>query len=104
MDKEEIREILVSRKQIGIRLLYTLFYLIAFEILKTVIQLIVVFQYIYLLITKKHNEPVRAFSNKVSAYAYRMLRYMTLNENKRPFPFSDFTTEIDPPEEGNFFE
>ncbi|MFZ7127192.1 MAG: DUF4389 domain-containing protein [Desulfobacterales bacterium] len=88
-----------SRKRIAFRLLYTVFFLIAFEIIKTIVQVCVLFQFVYLFITKTHSEPVRKFSNKASVYAYRLLRYVTLNENRRPFPFSDFPAELEPPEE-----
>jgi predicted membrane protein len=87
-----------NRKQIAVRFLFTILFLIVFEILKTIIQLAVLFQYVYLFITKKQNEPVRNFSNKVTTYAYKVLRYLTLNENLKPFPFSDFPKEMDPPD------
>lgn len=87
-----------SRKQIAIRLLYTVLYVAIFEILKTVIFLITIFEYFVLLITLRHNEPARAFANKVATYAYRLMRYLTLNENQRPFPFTEFPAEIDPPD------
>jgi predicted membrane protein len=87
-----------SRKQIAIRLLYTILFLIVFEIVKTIVQVAVLFQYVYLLITKKHNEPVRNFSNKVTTYVYKVLRYLTLNENIKPFPFTEFPKEMDSPD------
>jgi len=87
-----------SRKQIAIRFLFTILFLIVFEIVKTIIQVAVIFQYIYLFITKKHNEPVRNFSNKVTTYGYKVLRYLTLNENLKPFPFSEFPKEVDSPD------
>lgn len=87
-----------SRKQIAIRFLFTILFLIVFEIVKTIIQVAVLFQYVYLFITKKHNEPVRTFSNKVTIYAYKVLRYLTLNENIKPFPFSEFPKEMDNPD------
>jgi len=86
------------RKNIAIRLLYTIFFLIVFEILTIVIQVSVLFQYVYLLISKTYNNPIRNFSNKVSVYAYRVLRYVTLNENEKPFPFHDFPKEIELPD------
>ena len=86
----------LNRKQIAIRFLFTILFLIVFEIIKTIIQVTVLFQYIYLFITKKHNEPVRNFSNKVTTYGYKVLRYLTLNENLKPFPFSDFPQEMEP--------
>ena len=100
----QIEETKMPRKQIIIRLLYTLLYLIIFEILKTVVQVTVFFQFIYLLVTQKYSEPMRTFSNKVATYAYRILRYATLNENYRPFPFNEFPAEMDKPEDSVRFE
>lgn len=87
-----------SRKKIAVRLLYTILFFIVFEIVKIIIQVCVIFQYVYLLISKTYNDPVRNFSNKVSVYGYRVLRYVTLNENKKPFPFSNFPKEIESPD------
>ena len=95
---EAIETNLLSRKRITVRLLYTIFFLIIFEIVKVIVQVAVLFQYIYLFITKTHNEPVRRFSNKVSNFAYKLLRYVTLNENACPYPFSDFPKEMEAPE------
>jgi hypothetical protein len=85
----------VSRKQIAIRLLYTFLYLIIFELLKVVVQVTVLFQFIYLLVTREYSEPLKNFSNKVATYAYKLIRYMTLNENERPFPLRDFPREME---------
>ena len=92
------------RKKIVIRLLYTILFFIIFEILKTIIQVSVLFQYVYLLISKTYSEPVRNFTNKVSVYAYKVLRYVTLNENNKPYPFQDFPQIMELPEAEVFFE
>jgi hypothetical protein len=92
-------QVTTSRKQVAIRLLYTLLYMAIFELVKTIVVLISLFEYFFLLITLQHNEPARAFANKVSTYGYRVMRYLTLNENQRPFPFSDFPAEIELPDE-----
>ncbi len=94
----------VSRKKIAIRLLYTIVFLIVFEIVKIIIQVSVIFQYGCLLISKTWNTPIRNFSNKVSVYAYRVLRYVTLNENEKPFPFNNFPKEFELPDKDVFFE
>jgi len=91
------------RKKIVVRLLYTLFFLIVFEILKIIIQVSVLFQYVYLLISKTYNNPVRNFTNKVSVYAYKVLRYVALNENEKPYPFHDFPQEMELSEAEVFF-
>jgi hypothetical protein len=95
----DIPEAGVSRAQIALRLLYTLLYLAVFCILKSIILLTTLFQFVYLFITLKHSEPTRLFANKMVTYAYRVWRYITLNENRRPFPFTEFPEEIEPPEE-----
>jgi hypothetical protein len=92
-------QVTVSRKQVAIRLLYTLLYAAIFEVVKTIIFLITIFEYFFLLITLRHNEPARAFANKAATYGYRVMRYLTLNENLRPFPFSEFPAEIELPDE-----
>ena len=93
-----------SRKQVAIRLLYTLLYVAIFELVKTIVLLITLFEYFFLLITLQHNEPARAFGNRVATYGYRVMRYLTLNENQRPFPFADFPAEIELPDEEVSFD
>jgi D-alanyl-lipoteichoic acid acyltransferase DltB (MBOAT superfamily) len=97
-------QVTISRKQVAIRLLYTLLYAAIFELVKTIVFLITLFEYFILLLTLKHNEPARAFANRVSTYGYRVMRYLTLNENQRPFPFSDFPEEIELPDEEVSFD
>lgn len=87
-----------TRKEIAIRLLYTILYLVILGVVSLVIQLITLFQFIYLLITLNYSEPARRFSNRVIVYAYRAMRYVTLIENQRPFPFLEFPGEMEPPE------
>ena len=94
----------VTRVQIALRLLYTLVFLFIFGILKAIVCLISIFEVFYLFITLQPSEPVRLFANKVVTYAYRVARYITLNENLRPFPFSDFPGEMELPEEEVSFE
>jgi hypothetical protein len=89
----------VPRRKTLVRLLYTILYLIIFEILKIIVQVTVLFQFAVLLITQRHSEPLKNFSNKVATYAYKIIRYVTLNENLRPFPFHDFPAEHEAPEE-----
>ncbi|MEN8136291.1 MAG: DUF4389 domain-containing protein [Thermodesulfobacteriota bacterium] len=100
--KEQIP--VVSVKQIGIRLLYTILFLVILGIVLLIVKLVVVFQFIYFLSTRQASEPVRQFSNKVATYGYRIFRYVTLNESRRPFPFSDFPQEVEPSEEQVTFD
>jgi len=87
----------VSRTQIAIRLFYTILFFIVFSLLHCLIQLATVFQYILLFINRNTNEPVRRFANQVATYAYYVMRYLTLNDNERPYPFTDFPADLKAP-------
>ncbi len=95
----EFAELPPSRAQIAIRLLYTILYLCIFEVLKLVFYITVIFQYIYLLATRNYSRPLKNFSNKLAVYAYRIIRYTTLNEHLKPFPFQEFPGEVEPAQE-----
>jgi len=94
----------LSRKRIGVRLLYTILFAVILDVAKMIIQLITVFQFIYLLITRQYSEPARRFANRLSAYTYRVMRYLTLNDNTRPFPFQEFPSEMEAPVEKVSFD
>jgi flagellar basal body-associated protein FliL len=101
---EKEQKPVVSRKQIGIRLLYTILFLFILGIVIVIVKLVILFQFIYFFITQKPNESVRQFSNKISTYGYRIFRYITLNESQRPFPFIDLPPELEPSEEKIAFD
>ena len=101
-EKEQIP--VVSRKQIGIRLLYTILFLVILGIVLIITKVLVVFQFIYFFSTRKPNESVRQFTNTISTYGYRLFRYTTLNESQRPFPFTNFPSELEPSEEQISFD
>jgi flagellar basal body-associated protein FliL len=96
---EKEQKPVVSGKKIGIRLLYTILFLVILGIVLVIVKVVVVFQFIYFFSTRKPNESVRKFSNKISTYGYRIFRYITLNESQRPFPFTELPPELEPPEE-----
>jgi membrane peptidoglycan carboxypeptidase len=101
-EKEQIP--VVSIKQLGIRLLYTILFLVILGIVLVIVKVVVAFQFIYFFSTRKPNESVRLFSNKLSTYGYRIFRYITLNESQRPFPFTNFPQELEPSEEQITFD
>jgi hypothetical protein len=86
-----------SRQQIGIRFLYSLLFIFIHQFVKMLVVLTTIFQFVYLLITMEPCEPIRRLANKLSTFAYRTMRYLTLNENQKPFPFQEFPDELEPP-------
>lgn len=101
---EELSQGGIPRVKIGIRLIFTLLFLVILSIMHFIIQMITLIQYVVLLITRSYSEPLRSFSNKAAAYVYRLIRYITLNENTRPFPFTEFPREMEDPEDPARFD
>lgn len=88
----------IPRGKIGVRLVYTLIFVVILSLMNFMIQMIALMQYVILLLTRSYSEPLRSFSNKTAVYMYRLVRYITLNDNTKPFPFSDFPGEMERPE------
>ena len=93
-----------SRKSIAVRLLFSLLFFVIFELLKIIVMFSTLFQFIYLFLAGTYSQPLRRFCNKLSSYAYRVLRFVTLNDNSKPFPFAEFSREMDQPTEDVRFE
>ena len=89
----------LSRGQIATRLLITVLFLPINGIVNATIVLTTLFQYVYLLVTLQPSEPVRVFANKVIGYGYHVWRFISLNDNRRPFPFTELPGELEAPEE-----
>ncbi len=93
----EFEGIEIERKDTGIRVVLSLLYWVIMEVVKMVLAVLVIYQLIYTLITKKPaSEGVRTFANRALSYQYRLLRYLTYNEPYRPFPLAEFPPEVEP--------
>lgn len=94
---EQIESPRIERVDSLIRVLVTVLFVIVSEILKWVIWVIVLVELCMTLITQRTpNFRIRRFANQALSYQYRLLRYMTYNENDQPFPFADFPDEVEP--------
>ncbi len=96
---DEQQETKIPRSKIGMRFLITLICMVLLHVVYCVIQITALLQYIILFLTCGCSEPLRRFSNRAIAYAYRLMRYVTVNESTRPFPFTDLPPEMEHPED-----
>ena len=90
--EEELKARLTS-KDIWIRLLYMLFFTIAYAVTETIVTLVVIFQFFAILFTSHANEPLLRLGNNLGIYIRQILRFVTFNTESRPFPFSDWPDE-----------
>ena len=105
--KNELKNIIDVEyyKKIGKRFIFSLLFMVAFFFLLPWMALVIfIFQFGCLFIMKQHIEPVRSLSNKLAIYTYKLMRYLFLCENQRPFPFNNLPEEIEPPEDTVLFD
>ena len=90
--------VVIERSTTGKRILFTILFVIIFELLKAVIGCIVLFDLTYSLITKRPpNARVTRFAHRVLRYGLDIGKYITFNKEELPFPFEDFQNETESP-------
>jgi Domain of unknown function (DUF4389) len=89
----------IDRKETVIRLLLTLLFVVIVErVIEAMLAVVILFELVYALVTRRPpGERVRRFANRTLSYLYRIMRFLTYNEPKPPFPFADFPSEVEPP-------
>jgi hypothetical protein len=92
----------ITRRQVACRFLLAVGYMLVLHLVKLVLIATALFQHVFVLITLTSSEPARQFANRLAAYGYRVMRYITLNDAHRPFPFQEFPPELEPPAEIRF--
>ena len=92
----------VSRTRILRRLLITVVAFIALEITVFILHVSALFQYLMLLILRQHSESLRLVNNGLARYGYKLMRYASLNDNARPFPFAPLPKDAEEPQDPNF--
>ena len=86
----------IRRGDTGLRILLSLFFAVIGGVLETVLWLIVFFLLIVALVPQRPPSlRVRERANRILSYYYRLGRYLTYNESRVPFPFSDFPEAIE---------
>ena len=87
----------IDRRETGIRIALTLLYLLIAAVLESVLGVIIAFQLLWALITRSApSQPVRDLANRIVGYYYAIGRYLTYNDSRVPFPFSEFPPARDP--------
>ncbi len=86
----------IDRKDTGIRILLAILFILISYVIDMIVGLIVVFGLVWALITKQAPAlRVRSLANRIITYSYRIGRYLTYNEARVPFPFSDFPEALE---------
>ena len=90
--EDKIRENLTSG-DIWVRALYMVMFAIAFGITKAIIILLVLFQFVFILVSGRANEQLLRFGKNLGIYVHEILEFQTFNSEIRPFPFTPWPDE-----------
>ena len=87
----------IERIDTAIRLVLSLLFLLIAEVVQTVLGFLVAFSLLFALVAgERPSEAVRNLSNQVTAYLYRIYRYLTYNDHRAPFPFHELGGALEP--------
>ena len=83
----------LTRRDVWVRLLYMIFFAIAYSIAEVVLGIVTLVQFVIVLITGTANDNLLRLGNNLSAYVYQVFRFLTFNTETQAFPFSDWPDE-----------
>ena len=86
---EQMKSRLTS-KDVWVRGLYMIFFLIAWGLSEILLVFSAIFQFLSALFTGSANLRLLRFGQNLSRYHYQIAQYVTFNTEDRPFPFSDW--------------
>jgi len=92
MGKKDYEIIVEDNKNqnIWIRGLYIILFLVIGYFLYFIILGVTIFQYVYTVLCKQPNQYILSFTQSLSTYAYEIIRFITYNSDKKPFPFDSW--------------
>lgn len=88
----------LARKNVAVRFVYTLFFAVVLVISVFSILVLTIVQFLILFVSIKEVDSVKSLSHMLTVYTYKVMRYLSLNEKQRPFPFHAIPDELEPPE------
>ena len=83
----------MTRKETAIRLLFALLFAAIYSVSELVVFSLAVLQFGFQFILGESNDKVASFSRCLNKYIFQVLQFVTLNQEEKPFPFSDWPTE-----------
>ena len=92
----------ILAKDIWIRGLYMLLFLVIYGVAKSLVFLVIIFHFLALLIARTTYAPLLRFSQSLATYFYEITLYLTFITEEKPFPFREWPSgppqdEVNPP-------
>ncbi len=78
---------LIGKEKLWKRLLYIIAFLFINSLLKGVVMIAAILQFIHVLLKDNPNPNIAEFSQGLSNYSYSISRFVTFLSDEKPFPF-----------------
>ena len=87
----------IERRDTGLRIALTVLFVIVDGVVESLLAVVVLLSLVVALVTQRPpSSRLREFANRALGYRYRIARYLTYNESRIPFPFSEFPEVVEP--------
>ena len=93
MSEESSLEVQPKTNEIWFRGLYMLLFMVILGLVKGVVFIVAVIQFILVAVNKTANKPLRNFGQGLSTYLYHITQFLIFNTEDKPFPFKDWSNE-----------
>lgn len=85
----EVKENL-KNVEVWMRLLYIVIFYALYGVAKIALFVMVIFQFLSTLFTRKANARLLNFGKQLSDYIYQVVRYLSYTSDDKPYPFADW--------------
>lgn len=79
----------IKSRSTWLRGLFMLVFIFIYGISRIVVGAVVVLQFLWVLFTGETNQQLKMLGQSLAVYTSDMIRYLTYNSERRPFPFDD---------------
>lgn len=83
----------LTSRDLWMRLLYMILFAIAYGLAELLMTVVVIFQFVFILLTGGANEPLLRLGQNLTRYIADIIRFQTFNSEDKPFPFTDWPEE-----------
>ena len=94
MSEESSLEVQPKSSEIWSRGLYMLLFLVILGLVKGIIFIVAVIQFVLVAVNKTTNTPLCNFGQGLSSYLYNITQFLVFNTDTKPFPFEDWSSEL----------
>lgn len=89
-DRAEVAQSPHGEQSIWTRCLYMILFAFAYYVVEFVAWTVVIVQFVVRVVTSRLNPTLHSFSADLSAYIHEIWRFLTFNQERLPWPFSDW--------------